>query len=116
MKKPVGVALLLVLLWSYPVLADTVILDPGTTNQTTALTGFSTTGSMMSGMKITAYFVGGSSEIATWMTTGAGTGGAFGTGWSLVESGDTFGGTWTLTTGTNAMARLLIEALSQDSD
>jgi len=36
----------------------TVNLDPGTTNVTTALTGFSTSGDMMDGMKVTAFFFG----------------------------------------------------------
>jgi hypothetical protein len=110
MKKIVNIAVLLLLLSSCSVFADTVIFAPGTTNQTTALTGFSTTGSMMDGMSITAYFSGGSSQTATWATTGVGEGSAVGTGWSLAESGDTFGGLWTLNTGTNTMTRLLIDA------
>lgn len=89
----------------------TVNFDAGTTNQTTALTGFSTDGSMMGGMKITAYFSDNSSQTETWATTGTGAGGASGTGWSLGESGDTFGGNWTLSnTGTLGITRLLIDA------
>jgi hypothetical protein len=63
---------------------------------TTALTGFSTTGSMMTGMKVTAGFSNGSSDSQTWATTGLGAGGVTSSLFSLSMSGDTFGGTWTL--------------------
>ena len=83
----------------------------GTTNTTTALTGFSTTGSMMNGMKVTAFFADATSQAATWGTTGADAGGAFGTGWSLSEAGDTFGGPWTLSNGSGkAITKVLIDA------
>lgn len=83
----------------------------GTTNTTTALTGFSTTGSMMNGMKVTAFFADATSQPATWGTTGADAGGAFGTGWSLIESGDTFGGAWTLSNDSGkAITKVLIDA------
>ena len=77
--------------------AITVVLDPGTTKTTTALTGFATTGAMMDGMGVTAYFQGGGSQTAIWSATNSTDGGATGTGWSLTESGDTFSGPWTLT-------------------
>ena len=51
---------------------------------------FQTLGDMMDGMLVTASFMDGASETLAWGTTGAGTGGVFGTGWSLVASGDTF--------------------------
>ena len=88
MKKIVGMALLLVLLWSYPVLAVTVYTD--------AISEYQTYGDMMDGMLVTAT-IGATSDTATWGTTGAGKGGAFGNGWSLTESGDTFGSSWILT-------------------
>jgi hypothetical protein len=111
MKKIIGAVLLLLLLWSYPVLADTVTLDPGTPSQITAVTGFQTTGSMMNGITVTAFssaFVTGS-QTAIWAATVPGAGQALGTGWSLSESGDTFTGTWTLNT-TNTITRLLIDS------
>jgi len=68
----------------------------GTTQVTTGLTGYQTTGAMMAGMKVTAYFPDLSSETLFWAATGASSGGVEGTGWSLNQSGDTFGGLWTL--------------------
>ena len=88
----------------------TVAFDAGTTNVTTALTGFGTEGDEMAGMQVTAWY-GGGSQAVTWATTGVDAGAAAGTNWSLSETGDTFGGTWTLsnTTG-SALTRLLIDA------
>ena len=57
---------------------------------TTALTGFSTTGSMMTDMKVTAGFANGSSETLFWATTGVNAGGVTGTLFNLNLSGDTF--------------------------
>lgn len=116
MKKIAGVALLLVLLSYYPVLADSVNLDPGNQLDVTAMTGFATTGSMMNNILVTVFFGNNTSQAASWATTGPGAGGASGPGlsgpgWSLAESGDTFlGGTWTFKTGTD-----LIKGLSIDS-
>ncbi len=73
--------------------AVTVLVDPGTTNITTALTGFATEGDDMAGMTATAFFDDGTSEMLSWAATGAGAGGVTGTkgsGWSLSVSGDTF--------------------------
>ncbi len=90
--------------------AVTVTYDLGTTNFTTALTGYSTYGDMMDGMRVTAYFVG-SAQDAVWGDTGAGAGAASFGGWSLSESGDTFGGTWRLSNRSgSAITRLLIDA------
>jgi len=88
-----------------------VTYDPGTTNVTEALTGFGTSGDMMDGMDVTAFTAGGGSELVQWATTGPGAGASIGTGWSLAESGDTFGGYWTLTNNTGlSMTRLFIDA------
>lgn len=93
--------------------AISVGFDPGITYTTTGLTGFSTSGDMMDGMTVKAWFDDASDETAVFGTTGGGTGGAFGTLWSLTEVGDTFGGTWTITLdgglGKN-LTRLLIDA------
>ena len=56
------------------------------------LTGFSTTGAMMTGMSVRAIFAGGIDDTAIWSATGATSGGAFGTGWELTQAGDTFVG------------------------
>jgi hypothetical protein len=91
--------------------AVAVAYDPGTTNITTDLTGYSTYGDMMVGMDVTAFKADGSLETVKWAATGPGAGASLGTGWSLSESGDTFGGYWTLTnTIGQSISRVLIDA------
>jgi hypothetical protein len=59
------------------------------------LTGFSTTGSMMSGMQVTAVFSLAGSQTKSWQTTGAQSGGvSSASGWSLNLDGDTFSASW----------------------
>jgi hypothetical protein len=78
----------------------------------TTLTGFSTNGAQMDGMRVTATFGDASSEVSIWADTGATSGAAAGTGWSLSEVGDTFGGDWTLSnTSGKSLVRLVIEAI-----
>ena len=72
--------------------ATTYVFDGTNVSDIPGLTGFSTTGAMMGGMSVTVDFVGGGSDTAIWAATGAVSGGAFGKGWSLTESGDTFVG------------------------
>ncbi len=93
----------------------------------------SITGADMAGINVTAYFAGGGSETATWVTTSTDgsiafqegyVGGAFGTGWSLTQQGETFGqfgpggqllGVWTLDNGSgNSLVRIAIDALMAD--
>lgn len=69
----------------------TIDFDPGITQVTTGITTNDTTGATMDGMSITVNFVGGGSETVSWGDTGPDAGGAFGTGWSITEFGDTFG-------------------------
>ena len=99
-----------VILLSSPVQAAiTINYDAGTTYATTALTGYSTYGDMMDGMKVTAFFVGGGSETAIWEDNGAGNGMAEGLDWGLYENGDTFTGTWSFSSLVD-ISKLLIEA------
>lgn len=73
-----------------------------------------TLGSDMNGMEVTVNFLGGGSETAIWNTTGFQSGGAFGTGWSLNLSGDTFLAPWNLSTSagfTQAIASLVINTI-----
>ena len=73
------------------------------------LTGFSTTGAMMAGMSVTAYFEGGFTQTLAWGTTGAASGGVTGTQWSLSQTGDTFGGDWTFAnSGAGLLTRLVL--------
>ena len=71
---------------------------------------------MMDGMEVTAFFVGGGSETVLWADTSAGAGAASGTGWLLSESGDTYGGLWTLLNNTGGgIASIFIDAGAGDS-
>jgi hypothetical protein len=92
------------------------------------------TGADMAGMKVTVQFLGGGTESVFWNTTlqdgtipyGEGfRGGAFGTGWSLVQQGFTQGGyvddqpnyvgpvgVWTLTSVAGVIESLQIDALA----
>lgn len=71
-----------------------VNLINGVTNNTEELTGFATTGDLMAGMDVTAFFSDGSSEGVVWQSLGFPSGQALGTGWSLFEAGDTFDKSW----------------------
>ena len=72
--------------------AATHVFDTTNPLSIPGLTGFTTTGAMMSGMSVTASFTNGFSETLSWATTGADSGGVFGSGWSLTQAGDTFVG------------------------
>lgn len=87
--------------------ASSVVINKDLTNPDVipGLTGFSTLGSMMSGMSVTATFASGAQTLS-WQTTGATSGGVFGTGWSLTLDGDTFGAAWTMSI-TNDSLKLL---------
>ena len=74
----------------------------GTTYNTTALTGFSTNGAGMAGMEVTLC-TSASCETKAWATTGASSGSAVGTGWSLSLAGDSFATPWVLDTGNLAV-------------
>jgi hypothetical protein len=67
----------------------------------------------MTGMSVTAFFNNGSSENLSWAPTSATSGGVAGTGWSLTQTGDTFGGDWTLTnTSALPITRLFLDGLA----
>lgn len=102
-------AALAILACSTPALATTQFIA-GTTYETTALTGFSTSGNMMPGMTVKVTFADGSNSSALWANLGGNSGGAIGSGWSLTESGDTFGNTWSLLASGSAISQLLIDA------
>lgn len=73
--------------------AVTYATDTTNTVGIPGLTTFTTTGATMDGMQITAVFAGASQTLA-WADTGADSGGVTGSGWSLTQSGNTFGGNW----------------------
>jgi PEP-CTERM motif len=84
--------------------------NTGTTQVTTALTGFATSGNQMDGMAVTAFFSGGGSQTVSWVDSGGLSGGVTGTGWSLAQSGDTFGGPWTLSAAGASLTGFKIDA------
>ncbi|OGR06327.1 MAG: hypothetical protein A2511_09610 [Deltaproteobacteria bacterium RIFOXYD12_FULL_50_9] len=88
----------------------TVGFNTGSVNTTTALTGYSTDGAMMDGMGVTAFFAGGSSQTLYWADLSPTSGGVSGLGWSLSESGDTYGGNWSLTSTSAAISKIAIDA------
>lgn len=89
--------------------------DFGTVHTTGALSGYTTDGADMVGMSVTAFF-GAASQTVGWSATGSSSGHALGSGWVLSESGDTFGGIWTLTNNTGqTMTGLVIDARPGDT-
>jgi len=77
----------------------------------TKLTGFSTYGDMMSGMRVTAGFWDGSSQSIFWGATDRRSGGAFGSNWSLTESGNSFDSPWTFSNSGQGITSLVIDAI-----
>lgn len=77
----------------------------------TTLTGYSTTGEMMAGIQVTASFLDGTSQSVVWTATGQGSGGAYGSGWSLTETGNSFNSPWTLTNTGIGITSLVIDAI-----
>lgn len=64
--------------------------DLTTTVMVPGISQFTTDGADMAGMTVTVNFLGGGSETVLWAATGASSGAAVGTGWSISESGDSF--------------------------
>lgn len=89
----------------------TLLGTVATPSQATTLIGFSTTGEMMAGIQVTASFLDGTSQSVVWATTGQGSGGAYGNGWSLTETGNSFNSPWTLTNNSIGITSLLIDAI-----
>jgi PEP-CTERM motif len=87
--------------------AAAIVKDLTTVNNIPGLTGFATTGAMMTGLSITANFAGGFSETRFWATTGATSGGVTGTGWGLNLDGDTFSADWNFTFAAGTSLQLL---------
>jgi hypothetical protein len=80
------------------------------------LTGFQTTGALMTGMRVTVDYVDGGMAQANWATTGSAAGAAVGPDWRVDESGDTFSSAWTFAnTGTRAIRRITFNALPGDT-
>jgi hypothetical protein len=73
--------------------AAVISTDLSTVDVVPGISQFTTDGADMVGMAVTVNFLGGGSETVAWAATGPASGaatGAFGTGWSISSSGDTF--------------------------
>ena len=72
--------------------ANTAVInvDLSTVDTVPGISQFTTNGADMVGMSVTVNFLGGGSETVAWAATGAQSGAAVGTGWSISETGDTF--------------------------
>ena len=74
------------------------------------LTGFITTGAMMNGLSVTAYFSNGFTETEIWGATGLESGGVSGTDWSLGLTGDSFMSSWSfLNNEAGTLVRLVLD-------
>lgn len=89
----------------------TVSFDASASTSIIGVTNFVVTGADMTGMSVDVAGVG-INESTSWAATGVGTGGASGTGWSLTESNDTFGGKWELSI--DLGANVLIQTITFD--
>ena len=88
-------------------------LDSANPQDIPAVSHFTTLGSMMAGMSVTAFF-NGKGETAFWESTGASSGGATGTvpgkQWALTLTGDTFESRWAFVNGgAGKLTRLVID-------
>lgn len=96
------IKLLVLALMSYLFMAPiqaAVVIDyaPGNINYVDGLSTFDTSGASMDGMRVTAVFGDGSSDVLFWADTNIISGGVFGADWSLSYSGSTtFRDGWTL--------------------
>src|SRR5487761_1991698 len=96
--------------------AGTLATDNGVAYTTTALTGYSTNGADMAGMMVTGTFADGTPSALSGSATGGVSGGVSNGFFSLTESGDTFGGNWTLTNlYTSALTRVVIRGAPGDT-
>lgn len=88
-------------------------------SQATTLTGYSTYGNMMGGMRVTANFLDGSSQSLIWGATDSRSGGVFGNAWALTQSGNTYApdnsspeaAAWILSNYGSGITSLVIDAI-----
>lgn len=100
----IGLLLATTLLVGAPARATvTIATIPAETDVIPGVATILTGGADMAGMTVRALFDGAPVEMLTWETTGADSGGVFGTDWSLTFSGaSTFTGDWVFTNDTGA--------------
>lgn len=96
-----------------------ILLGSAASSQATTLTGYATYGNMMSGMRVTANFLDGSSQTLTWGATDSRSGGVFGNAWGLTQSGNTYApdnsnpeaAAWILSNYGSGITSLVIDAI-----
>ncbi|HEY9833272.1 MAG TPA: hypothetical protein V6D26_22150, partial [Stenomitos sp.] len=96
-----------------------ILLGSAAASPATTLTGYATYGNMMSGMRVTANFLDGSSQTLTWGATGSISGGVFSNTWSLTQSGNTYApdnsnpeaAAWILSNYGSGITSLVIDAI-----
>lgn len=84
--------------------AVTITTDVSSPDSIPGVADFSTYGDTMDGMRVTATFASGFTEVLSWADTGPQAGGVFGTGWTLTESGNTWDGTWSFVNSRGTLA------------
>jgi hypothetical protein len=91
--------------------ATVITTDVSVVDMVPGISQFTTDGADMVGMSVTVNFLGGATETVFWTATGAQSGAAVGTGWSVTEDGDTFNtNAWTADFG-----NLQVESLQFDA-
>jgi len=99
---------------SSPAGAVIIVEDPSVDVSVAGIARFATFGDLMVGMEVTASFLSGFAETVSWVATGPGAGGAFGTEWSLTLDGDSFapgpdGASWVFTHARDALLTLKLD-------
>ena len=87
-----------------------VNFNNGQTQSTSGISNAQTDGDEMVGMKVIATFSDNTTETVFWAATVADTGGVNGTGWGLIQSGDTFSFQWDLIATSATIKNLFIDA------
>lgn len=98
-------AIAVLVAWAFENPAESAVIntDVTTTVGIPGVAQFATDGADMVGMLITATFEDGFSETISWQATGAASGAAFGTDWTITEAGDTFAtNAWSFLTNRNS--------------
>jgi hypothetical protein len=91
--------------------ANSAVITTDLTTQVSipGVSQFQTDGADMVGMSVTVFFAGGS-ETIQWAATGAMSGAAAGTGWTISESGDTFAdNAWSVDFGTLSVTSIVLD-------
>lgn len=84
--------------------------NPGAATEINSITGFTTTGDQMAGMKVSVTFVSGQTDSCIWGVLGANSGGCSTQNFEVSQTGDTFNSDWSYNTDF-ATASILFEGV-----